>query len=257
MLANALNACGCNEGHIGWVLQPQVQGATTSMCAMLQDGSLNDEERRAILPLDVESGGVKSAAGDRRGVSKLPVGAPGTQRSCGCGLLIYGFAAMLLLWAAFPAASSRMWHKASPSPHASQALGPAPAPALARGPSPAATHGGGAASSPRAAKAPATADILDVAEPASHPAAVQDPAPQPAHSHPRGRGGATSDSGSTVPLTAPAPAPESESSTDPWCPLKYPRMSVEDLQTDTPYLFGGQPVSFWCDKTVCLHLYKW
>lgn len=233
---------GATEGMWAGPATPEVQYATTGMCAVFQDGSLYDEERQGILPMEVESGGVKSAAGDRKGVSKLPVGAPSTQRSCGCGLLIYGFAAMLLLWAAFPAASSRMWHKASPSPHTAQAPGPAPGPALARGPLPAATHGGGAAPSPRAAKAPTTADISDASELTSYPAAVQDPAPHAAHSHPGGGGDATPDSG--APLAAPAPAPESESSTDPWCPLKYPRMSVKDLQTDTPYLFGGQPVSF-------------
>ena len=175
-----------------------------------------------MLPLELEHSAAKAAGGSGAAGHRVLLGAPETRRSCGCGLLIYAVAALLLLWAAFPGASSRMWHRASPVAHTAQQ------PALAPDAEGAAVPG-----ALPAAPAPASGDA----------AAPEAPAAEAARQVASGAGTvARGPSAAAAPLTAPAPAPGGDGRTDAWCPLSYPRMSLEDLEAETPYLFGGQPV---------------
>lgn len=184
-----------------------------------------------MLAMDMEHGGGKAGTISGPG-GRLPLGTPDTRR-CGCGLIIYALAAVLLFWAAFPAASGRIWHKASPVSHPTDAsaagpgLAPAPAPDTLPPPFP------GMAKGPVA--------VPETIGPSPAPRSGPALAPESAHGH-KGDSGAAIAPAAESPLVAPAPAPDQEGRSDAWCPLEYPRMSLEELQTETPYLFGGQPV---------------
>lgn len=206
---------------------------------MMQVGAADDVEMQSMLPADISSQAKrKSSVRDCEQRPSIKSQGP-SERSCGCKVAVYCAAAVMLLWAAFPTASTRIWHRAASSAHTA-----VPASTTADAPFSGSHNPGdhnfgkdndGDNSTGSQAASPGASQT------ATPPAAVLPKDPDGSQS------GADHNPG--MPGGSPAAAPEdaqagASRSGDPWCPLQYPQMSLKELETRRCYLFGGQPVRF-------------